>query len=253
MQDTGSKTRATGWGIRNRRGGLGAGASGLVLVLAVFLNGASGIAQDQIGKEAAPPPAITVRVYAYAPVSSADLTAAETIASRIFRWTGVELTWIDCPQASREARQNPACQFRISPTEISVRLTADLPELGESVMGYSVPIPPPQHGCLAGIDLERVRRHLRRSPDLTLGVLLGHAIAHEVGHLLLGTQGHSSSGLMQDHWGARELGLALNGVLNFSAPQAEAIRAGVQARWRDHASQQRIEVAQTSPPLSAAR
>jgi hypothetical protein len=88
---------------------------------------------------------------------------------------------------------------------------------------------------------------------LTLGVLLGHGIAHEIGHLLLGTQRHSSSGLMQAHWDARELRLAVSGLLNFSARQAEAIRADVQARLRDQASQQDVEVAQAPPSVSAAR
>jgi len=30
--------------------------------------------------------------------------------------------------------------------------------------------------------------------------LLGHVIAHEVGHMLLGTLSHAPSGLMEPHW-----------------------------------------------------
>ena len=225
----------------------------MALLLAASLTGASGLAQDRIGKEAAPRLAITVRVYTYVRVPSTDLAAAENVASRIFQWTGVELTWIDCPHTSRGARQNPACQFPITPTEISVRLTADLPELPGPTMGYSVPVPPPQHGYLGGIMLERAREHLRDAPELTLGVVLGHGIAHEIGHLLLGTQRHSSSGLMQANWDARELRLAVSGLLNFSAQQAEAIRADVQARLRDQASQQRMEAVQTTSSMSAGR
>jgi len=253
IKNASSKSRATGWRISSRRGGPGGRASSLALLLAVSLAGTSGMAHCQTGKQAAPPLAITVRVYTFTRVSPADLAAAENVASGIFRWTGVKLTWIDCPQTSREARQNPACQFRIAPTEIAVRITADLPELAESVVGYSVPIPPSQHGYLAGIDLERVKEHLREAPELTLGELLGLSIAHEIGHLLLGTQGHSSSGLMQARWGARELQLAVYGLLNFSPRQAAAIRADVQARLNDNASQQRIEVGQASPFLSTAR
>jgi len=247
-----SETTPTGWQINSRRDGLG-GASVLALLLALSLSGARGMAHDRIGKEAAPRLAITVRVFTYTHISSADLAAAENVASRIFQWTGVGLTWVDCPQTSPEASQNPACQFRITPTEISVRVTADFPELPGPIMGYSAPIPPPQHGWLLGVALGRVRERLGEAPDLTLGVLLDHAIAHEIGHLLLGTQGHSSSGLMQARWGARELQLAVNGLLNFSPQQAEAIRADVEARWSDHTSQQRIEIRQESASLSAAR
>ena len=242
-----SNTMATGRQARNRRRGLGAGASSLGLLLVVPLAGATGMARDHKGKQPAPGPAITVRVYPYARLSSADLTAAENVASRIFKWTGVELTWVDCPARSQQARQNPACQNSNTPTELSLRLIADFPELPEPIMGYSVPIPPPQHGYLVGIALERARERLREAPELTLGELLGHVIAHEIGHLLLGTENHSSSGLMQAYWDPRQLQLALGGLLNFSARQAEAIRADVQARWRDQASQGRREVAQAPP------
>ena len=38
-------------------------------------------------------------------------------------------------------------------------------------------------------------------------VVLGRTIAHELGHLLLGENGHSRSGLMQPRFGPRQLAL----------------------------------------------
>jgi len=35
--------------------------------------------------------------------------------------------------------------------------------------------------------------------------LLGRAVAHEIGHLLLGTSQHADAGLMRAHWSDREL------------------------------------------------
>jgi hypothetical protein len=32
------------------------------------------------------------------------------------------------------------------------------------------------------------------------GQILGHAVAHEIGHLLMGTNSHSSRGLMRGNW-----------------------------------------------------
>ena len=49
--------------------------------------------------------------------------------------------------------------------------------------------------------------------------VLGHAMAHELGHLLLGT-GHSSQGLMKGSWTSLDLQLASRGKLRFSPDQA---------------------------------
>ena len=35
--------------------------------------------------------------------------------------------------------------------------------------------------------------------------MLGCAIAHEVGHLLLGPSSHSAGGIMHGEWGSKEL------------------------------------------------
>lgn len=61
-------------------------------------------------------------------------------------------------------------------------------------------------------------------------VVLGHAMAHEMGHLLLGVGSHSPSGLMREHWSGRDLTRAAEGNLLFSSRQAETIRAQVRER-----------------------
>jgi hypothetical protein len=58
------------------------------------------------------------------------------------------------------------------------------------------------------------------------GRLLGRAIAHEIGHLLLGTSGHANRGLMRARWLTGELqrDWPLDWIL--SAPE------GSRMRWR---------------------
>jgi hypothetical protein len=51
-------------------------------------------------------------------------------------------------------------------------------------------------------------------------VILGHGMAHELGHLLLGTNSHSSSGLMRAHWTGEDLAMASKGNLRFSQEQS---------------------------------
>jgi hypothetical protein len=56
-------------------------------------------------------------------------------------------------------------------------------------------------------------------------VVLGHVIAHEVGHLLLGEGGHSRTGLMTADWNRAELERINQRAFTFTSQQAKEIRA----------------------------
>jgi hypothetical protein len=68
--------------------------------------------------------------------------------------------------------------------------------------------------------VEQTANGLEASP----GDLLGVAIVHEVGHLLLGPE-HSQAGIMRAHFGIREIRMAGKGELLFDADQAARLRA----------------------------
>jgi hypothetical protein len=55
--------------------------------------------------------------------------------------------------------------------------------------------------------------------------IMGHVMAHELGHLFLGMNSHSSLGIMQAHWTDQQLRLMSKGILKFDKRQAEAIGA----------------------------
>jgi hypothetical protein len=63
--------------------------------------------------------------------------------------------------------------------------------------------------------------------------ILGHALAHEIGHLLLGSNSHSPKGIMRADWGEGDLKKAMLELLRFSRDEAGRIRAAVSARMRD--------------------
>ena len=67
--------------------------------------------------------------------------------------------------------------------------------------------------------------------------LLGVAIAHEIGHLLLPYGSHSPSGLMQADWDDRQFVLARARLLRFTAQQAKQIRAHLM-ETQDESSQE---------------
>ena len=80
----------------------------------------------------------------------------------------------------------------------------------------------------------------RRTPILKIAVLdnaefevpiiLGCVIAHEVGHLLLGSSSHSGSGIMQGHWKRGQIRKAMTGNLPFTPEQVKLIQASTFAR-----------------------
>jgi len=61
-------------------------------------------------------------------------------------------------------------------------------------------------------------------------VVLGCAMAHEIRHLLLGSNSHSVSGVMQARWERRQIEEELRGAALFTPNQATLIRAGMRRR-----------------------
>jgi hypothetical protein len=75
------------------------------------------------------------------------------------------------------------------------------------------------YAAISYVAVEQTANSLGADP----GDLLGAAIAHEVGHLLLGPA-HSQTGIMRAHFGAREMEMVGRGELLFDADQAARIR-----------------------------
>ena len=59
--------------------------------------------------------------------------------------------------------------------------------------------------------------------------LLGHVIAHEMGHLLLPSGAHSAAGLMRPIWDLAQVQAADQGALTFTPDQAGLIREHLRA------------------------
>jgi len=75
--------------------------------------------------------------------------------------------------------------------------------------------------------------------EFELPIILGlrHSlIAHEIGHLLLGPNGHSSGGIMQPQWEPRQVRHLMMGTLLFTTEQAKLMRAQARTRIRAQAA-----------------
>jgi len=97
------------------------------------------------------------------------------------------------------------------------------------VNGLAV-VGPDEFSCCAWVFFDRAKE-VAAKQLLTLANVLGNLMAHELGHLLLGSY-HSGTGLMRRGWSRAEFVAANRGELGFSEPEREHILKGVDARHR---------------------
>jgi hypothetical protein len=124
--------------------------------------------------------------------------------------------------------QDP-CQEPLEATDIELRVLSEPTQnrFQSTVFGFAVaPV-------LASVYYEyAVRRAKTDDAEFEVPIILGCVIAHEVGHLLLGSNSHSGSGVMQPRWEPKQIQQAMMGTLHFTPEQAKLIQAETQMRTR---------------------
>ena len=158
-------------------------------------------------------------------MSPAMVVDAESAAGRIFSAAGLELEWINCGDSNEPASVAQHCTEVTYPTHLQLRILFRPRNLTASTLGISY-LDEKGSGCYSEI-------FATQADDLALdswfrAVLLGHVMAHEIGHLLLGTNSHSPLGLMRAHWEAVDLERAAKGQLLFTAQESERMKRRAQ-------------------------
>jgi hypothetical protein len=139
---------------------------------------------------------LVVHVYDTTGVSANKLELARADVGQTLSAIGIEPIWCPCHATT--------CIDRPKPHEVSVRIVKSGPAAAHGSLGYSSIDTEQQGGTLATIYADRVDA-LAAEAGIDGGVLLGRAIAHEIGHLLLGAPGHGRQGLMRALWLTEEL------------------------------------------------
>jgi hypothetical protein len=147
-------------------------------------------------------PELRVRAYNAFGVASAEVAHALRTAEAIFRAAGLAAAWRECrTPAGPSAGLADRCDDTVSRSEMILRIVAapaslrgPNPALGFSNVDVGAGV-----GTLATVFGDRVRSTAVRA-GIDPGVLLGRVVAHEIGHLLLGTMEHATDGLMRGHW-----------------------------------------------------
>ena len=190
----------------------------------------------------------TLRVYDYTQVSDKIVRKAEVLAQQVFWKAGVETEWIHCPAGAGEEARFPACRRPMSGTDVILQILPQTMEnrgLSRRAFGYALPDAgglPARHAYvfLHRVD-EVVAKSRRTARCISREVLLAYVVAHEVGHLLLGTDSHSECGVMRGRWSAEDLQEMELGRTAFDAGQARAMRRHVEERGRQLAAESRGE------------
>ena len=167
---------------------------------------------------------ITVRLANTAGVPDRILSHAEAVAGYILERTGIEVTWLACPELPECHRDPEAAGF---PLQILKQRPA---HLHGDTAGFAVIVPPPGTSRrYAGVFFPVVQ-DAARSLEANEAVLLGVTLVHEIGHLLLGSQAHSVQGVMAPHFGREHARLAGRGQLLFTPEQALQMQKEIRQR-----------------------
>lgn len=173
---------------------------------------------------------IPVLVYNYAKVSPETLHSAQRQAGRIFRETGVEFEWHECRVTTSEPQKDPYCSHGLRGTDLVLKI---LPQSRTQAFGVEKDVaglvPPGEMVSDAFVFYDRLRDIARRE-SADVAFLLGSIIAHEFGHLLMGSETHSAGGVMRKEWTDRALAGASVQEMEFSPQQSQQIRLGALAR-----------------------
>jgi len=168
-------------------------------------------------------PEVSISVHDYADVPTPLLSAAEDQAREIFRHAGLETAWLNC-SPKLENLEPRSCYFsdtthltlKISPHAMNAQARNRIEVLGTAY--------PDEKGAgyFAYVFYDRIQELAKR---LRLGhALLADVMAHEIGHLLLGSISHSPSGIMCGHWNYEELRNVAEGTMSFDPTQSRMMR-----------------------------
>jgi len=182
---------------------------------------------------------IVIRLYDMATGDESARGAAMRTASAAIASAGIAVSWLDCSRGGeahpcRTVRNANDLVVRVMPSrgpaEQQQAAAAISSGDGEVQLGFT-PIDPSGRGAVIATIYYDVVASVSRRTGIGAHELLGRAIAHEVGHLLLRAPGHGRSGLMRPLWTDEELMQSRPGDWIFS----EADRRQVQAAARGSA------------------
>jgi hypothetical protein len=163
-----------------------------------------------------------------------DMRTAQSFASAIVRGAGIDVQWLDCT-LPKSTKVRESCGRPPRWNEVILRTTmagASEPGQKDVSLGFAAVNVAEGDGKLVTIYADRIAETARRA-SVDRVKLLGRVIAHEIGHLLLGTNRHGSRGLMRALWSRGDLRRNWATDWLFLESEGAAMRARLAARAYD--------------------
>jgi len=212
------------------------------LTLALILAGITGVVESAMPGTPKPGLTLTIHIYNYAEVAPQTVIEAERVAAGIFQRAKVNVRWVNVAVTSGNNQENTTDQGPFGLSHIWIKILsgpmAERLNLRNDAMGFA-----PGSGCardiafvaynhVEALALQQTKARFEGNTPInaTTGQILAHAVAHEIGHLLLDLPFHSETGIMRGDWDLKDLQSIAYGYLNFTPQQAAAIRAAVARR-----------------------
>jgi hypothetical protein len=163
---------------------------------------------------------LTVRVSNLSSATLRDKAAMEESASQVFRHSGIEIVWVECPPAPAPC---PETAGAAGHTTVLVRLMDVPTQPNRKVLGRAYHV-----NSSVTIFYKRACAMEKDSNWIvTRGQILGHAIAHEIGHLLLASDTHSLFGIMKADYDRQDMVILGQGNLFFTAEEGQLLRSAL--------------------------
>jgi hypothetical protein len=163
-------------------------------------------------------------IYNYAHVQNPTLSGAQRELTEIFEAIGVSAQWPDSKD-----RENPQADSVYSLMIFILGPSGEAAARNEIALGFSSSNQEGRQRPATYVIYPRIEAFVRihdtaNQRGRRLAQVLAHTIAHEIGHVLLGTSAHSPAGIMRASWQDNEYKLLVTGQLRFTEAQTDLIR-----------------------------
>lgn len=177
---------------------------------------------------------LTLLVYDYVPIDPELLARAEKVTDAIFEESGVEIVWMDCAPLRGESLPRETCPSDMGASDLVLRFfprrMARKVAAPNEPLGFAQQCPETEPACELTVFYFRVDE--LAAEGYRAEALLGHVIAHEVAHVLIGP-GHSQNGIMQREWSREELRrMSLGFQMGFTTVQSTQLQDAVLRRMK---------------------
>lgn len=165
--------------------------------------------------------AVTIRVYDLYGLPADTRQEALAITAEALAHAGVEAIIVDCSAKPALA----ACKVGLGEGELILRILR-LPKEGAHTLGDAIVRGENGPSIIATVYATAIAQRARRTGS-NMATIVGRVSAHELGHLLLGSNLHAAHGLMRPSWDLQRVD---RGDWDFTVDDAATIRSRLQRR-----------------------